>query len=52
MGQFKRLVIEVLSLHEAGLSETEIARVLQIGRSVVEYVIEVHGAVDKGSVVC
>jgi orotate phosphoribosyltransferase-like protein len=46
MSQFKRLVEKVLWMHSQGQSEAEIARALQCGRSVVEYVLAVHGAVD------
>ena len=46
MGQFKNLVIEILDLQNQGLSETEIARVLQIGRSVVEYTLEMYSDVS------
>ena len=46
MGQFKNLVILILEMSEAGKSPAEIASVLQIGRSVVEYALEVHGSVE------
>ena len=42
MAQFKRLVVEVLSLNDAGLTIAEIARRLQCGRSVVEYIIAIY----------
>ena len=46
MGQFKNLVIEILELQSQGLNEVEIARALQIGRSVVEYTLEMYGDVS------
>lgn len=42
MAQFKRLVIEVLSLNDAGMTIAEIASRLQLGRSVVEYIIAIY----------
>ena len=42
MAQFKRLVVEVLSLNDAGLTIAEIARRLQCGRSVIEYIIAIY----------
>ena len=47
MGQFKTLVTEIMELQSQGLSEAEIARVLQVGRSVVEYALEMYGAVEE-----
>ena len=46
MGQFKRLVDQIVEMQAQGLTEAEIARALQIGRSVVEYALEVHGSVE------
>jgi transposase-like protein len=44
MGQVKRkLVTQVQEMYEQGYSVAEIAQRYQIGRSVVEYVLEVHG---------
>lgn len=42
MAQFKRLVVEVLSLNDAGLTIAEIATRLQCGRSVIEYIIAIY----------
>ena len=36
-----------MELQSQGMSETEIARVLQIGRSVVEYALEMYGDVEE-----
>ena len=43
---------QILWMQSQGLTEAEIARALQIGRSVVEYALEVYGTIDKGSVLC
>ena len=51
MSQFKRLVEKVLEMHSQGRTEAEIARALQCGRSVVEYVLAMYGTVEAGSVV-
>ena len=42
MSQFKRLVEKVLWMHQEGLSESEIGQQLQIGRTVVEYFVEMY----------
>lgn len=42
MSQFKRLLHKILEMETQGLTEAEIARDLQIGRSVVEYVIATY----------
>ena len=47
MGQFKTLVTEIVEMQSLGMSETEIARVLQVGRSVVEYALEMYGDVEE-----
>ena len=45
MSKFKNLVIDILEMQEQGLDVVEIARVLQCGRSVVEYVIDTYAEV-------
>ena len=47
MSQFKRLLDRILEMETQGLTEAEIARVLQIGRSVVEYALEMYGDVEE-----
>lgn len=42
MGVFKNLVIDILELHERGRTVAEIAQTLQVGRSVVEYAIDIY----------
>ena len=46
MSQFKRLVEQVLEMQSQGLSDAEIARALQCGRSVVEYIVAVYADMD------
>lgn len=45
MSKFKILIIDILEMHEAGADVVEIARALQLGRTVVEYVIDTYGEV-------
>ena len=42
MSKFKDLIIDILEMHERGADVVEIARALQLGRSVVEYVIDTY----------
>ena len=41
--RFKDLLIDILAMYDEGLDVVEIARALQCGRSVVEYVIDTYG---------
>jgi orotate phosphoribosyltransferase-like protein len=43
MSQFKRLVVAVLEMTSEGMTESEIARELHCGRSVVEYILAIYG---------
>lgn len=43
MSQFKTLVMQILQLNEEGHTVAEIATVLQCGRSVVEYTLDLYG---------
>lgn len=43
MSQFKRLVVEILDRAALGQNEAAIARELQCGRSVVDYVLTMYG---------
>ncbi len=43
MGQFKTLVMQILQLSDEGLDVAQIATVLQVGRSVVEYTLDLYG---------
>ena len=45
MSKFKNLIIDILEMYERGLDVVEIARALQCGRSVVEYVIDTYAEV-------
>ena len=45
MSKFKTLIIDILEMHERGADVVEIARALQLGRSVVEYVIDTYAEV-------
>ena len=45
MSKFKDLIIDILEMHERGADVVEIARALQLGRTVVEYVIDTYGEV-------
>ncbi len=44
MSKFKNLIIDILEMHERGRTVAEIATALQLGRSVVEYVIDTYAA--------
>jgi orotate phosphoribosyltransferase-like protein len=44
MSKFKNLVIDIMEMHERGRTVAEIATALQLGRSVVEYVIDTYAA--------
>ena len=44
MSKFKNLVIDIMEMYERGRSVAEIATTLQVGRSVVEYVIDTYAA--------
>ena len=46
MAAFKNLLIQILELSERGYTPAEISQLLQIGRSVVEDALEMHGVVD------
>ena len=61
MSKFKDLIIDILEMYERGRTVAEIATALQLGRSVVEYVIDTYAEVlqdwqrlgsAQGSVVC
>ena len=43
MGQFKTLMVQILQLNEEGYDVAQIATVLQVGRSVVEYTLDLYG---------
>ena len=43
MSKFKDLIIDILEMSERGYTVAEIATTLQLGRSVVEYVIDTYG---------
>ena len=45
MSKFKDLIIDILEMYERGRSVAEIATALQLGRSVVEYVIDTYAEV-------
>jgi orotate phosphoribosyltransferase-like protein len=44
MSKFKNLIIDILEMHERGRTVAEIATTLQLGRTVVEYVIDTYAA--------
>jgi len=43
MSKFKDLIIDILEMSDRGATVAEIATKLQLGRSVVEYVIDTYG---------
>ena len=43
MGQFKTLMMQILQLYDDGYDVAQIATVLQVGRSVVEYTLDLYG---------
>ena len=45
MSKFKNLVIDIMEMYERGRTVAEIATALQLGRSVVEYVIDTYAEV-------
>ena len=46
MSQFKRLVEQVLEMQSQGMTDAEIAQSLQVGRSIVEYIVTVYADMD------
>ena len=43
MSNYKSLMMQILQLYDNGYDVAQIATVLQVGRSVVEYTIDLYG---------